>query len=140
MYCCFFLAVHCHKCVPYTAKLLRGKTFAVMHKTHHSLKNFCGASGPCHYVLYTANDSRGKLSQLAKKPRKLRKFSPSKVLPYTVCPYVAISYSVNHKTFISLNFCRLQYIRSHWNQNILCFSIYKPGDCYCYKYNIKEVT
>ena len=55
-----------------------------MHKTHHSLENFRGASGPCHYVLYTANNSRGKLSRLAKKPRKPRKFSPSKVLPYTV--------------------------------------------------------
>ena len=40
--------------VPYTAKLSRGKTFAVVHKTHHSLENFHGASGPCHYVLYTA--------------------------------------------------------------------------------------
>ena len=72
--------------LPYTAKLSRGKTFAVLHKTHYSLENFCGASGPCYYVLYTANDSRGKLSQLAKKSRKLRKFSPSKVLLYTVIP------------------------------------------------------
>ena len=71
--------------IPYTAKLSRGKTFAVVHKTHHSLENFRGASGPCHYVLYTANDSRGKLSRLAKKPQK---FSPSKVLPYTVCHYL----------------------------------------------------
>ena len=70
--------------IPYTAKLSRGKTFAVVHKTHHSLENFRGASGPCHYILYTANDSRGKLSRMAKKQRKPRKFSPSKVLPYTV--------------------------------------------------------
>ena len=61
--------------IPYKAKLSRGKTFAVVHKTHHSLENFRGASGPCHYVLYTANDSRGKLSRLAKNresfpPRK----------------------------------------------------------------------
>ena len=70
--------------IPYTAKLSRGETFAVVHKTHYSLENFRGASGPCHYVLYTANDSRGKLSRLAKKPRKPRKFSPSEVLPYTV--------------------------------------------------------
>ena len=48
--------------IPYTAKLSRGKTFAVVHKTHYSLENFHGVSGPCHYVLYTANDSRGKLS------------------------------------------------------------------------------
>ena len=54
--------------LPYTAKLSREKTFAVVHKMHYSLENFCGASGPCHYVLYTANDSRGKLSRLAKKP------------------------------------------------------------------------
>ena len=67
--------------IPYTAKFLKGKTFVVVHKTHYSLQNFHGASGPCHYVLYTANDSRGKLSGLAKKPQK---FSPSKVLPYTV--------------------------------------------------------
>ena len=62
--------------IPYTEKLSRGKTFAVVHKTHHSLENFHGASGPCHYVLYTASDSRGKLSRLAKKPRKFppRKF------------------------------------------------------------------
>ena len=69
------------KHIPYTAKLSRGKTFAVVHKTHHSLENFRGASGPCHYVLCTASDSRGKLSRLANKPQK---FSPSKVLPYTV--------------------------------------------------------
>ena len=65
----------------YMAKLSRGKTFTVVHKTHYSLGNFRGASGPCHYVLYMASDSRGKPSQLAKKPWK---FSPSKVLPYTV--------------------------------------------------------
>ena len=53
-------------CIPYTAKLSMGKTFAVVHKTHYSLENFRGASGPCLYVLYTANDSRGKLLQLAK--------------------------------------------------------------------------
>ena len=38
----------------------------VVHKTHYSLENFRGASAPCHYVLCIANDSRGKLSQLAK--------------------------------------------------------------------------
>ena len=87
--------------IPYTAKLSRGKTFAVVHKTHHSLENFRGASGPCHYILYTANDSRGKLSRLAKKPRKPRKFSPSKVLPYTVyqanpsCPCYSLYLCVN---------------------------------------------
>ena len=59
----------------YAAKLSRGKTFAVVHKAHYSLENFCGTSGPCHYVLYTANDSRVKLLRLAKKPQKLGKFS-----------------------------------------------------------------
>ena len=66
------------------AKPLRGKTFAVVHKPHHSLGNLRGASGPCHYVPYTASDSRGKPSGLAKKSQKPQKFSPSKVLPYTV--------------------------------------------------------
>ena len=47
-----------------------GKTFAVVHKTHYSLENFRGASGRDHHVLYTANDSRGKLSRLAIKPQK----------------------------------------------------------------------
>ena len=61
--------------VPYTAKLSQLCT------KHYLLENFRSASGPCHYVLYTVNDSRGKLLRLVKKPRK---FSPSKVLPYTV--------------------------------------------------------
>ena len=60
----------------------RGRKLSQLCTKHHSLENFRGASGPCHYLLYTANDSRVKLSRLAKKPRK---FSPSKVLPYTVC-------------------------------------------------------
>jgi len=50
------------------AKLSSGKTFAVVHKIHHSLENFRGASGRGHHVLYTASDSRGKLSRLAEKP------------------------------------------------------------------------
>ena len=64
--------------IPYTAKLSRRKTFAVVHKTHYSLENFRGASGLCHYVLYTESDSRGKLLQ------KTAKVFPLKVLPYTV--------------------------------------------------------
>ena len=63
---------------PYTAKLSCGKTFAVVHKIHHSLENFHGASGCAHHVLYTASDSRGKLS------RSTEKRTHSKVLPYTV--------------------------------------------------------
>ena len=43
--------------IPYTAKLSRDKTFVVVHKTRYSLEKFHGASGPCYYVLYTANDS-----------------------------------------------------------------------------------
>ena len=58
-------------CIPYTAKLSRGKTFAVVHKTQYSLENFRGASGRGHLVLYTANDLRGKLLRLAKKLQKL---------------------------------------------------------------------
>ena len=53
---------HFQQELPYMAKLSRGKIFTVVHKTHYSLENFHGASGPCHYVLYTANDSRGKLT------------------------------------------------------------------------------
>ena len=66
----------------YMAKLSSGKTFTVVHKIHYSLENFRGASGRGHHVLYTASVTRGKVSQSAKKPRK---FSHSKVLPYTVC-------------------------------------------------------
>ena len=69
--------------VPYTAKLLRGETFAVVHKTDYSLENFHSALGPCHYVLYTASDSRGKLSRLAKNCENCKSFPPRKVLPYT---------------------------------------------------------
>ena len=92
----------------YTEKLSRGKTFAVLHKTHHSLEKFRGASGPCHYVLYTANDSRGKLSRLAKKPRK---FSPSKVLPYTVYSKIELvkgQAKFSHKTHRSMIDAMLQ--------------------------------
>ena len=49
------------------AKLLNGKTFAVTHKIHYSMKNFRGASGLGHHVLYTASDSRGKLLQSTEK-------------------------------------------------------------------------
>ena len=67
---------------PYKVRYtIYGKTFAVVHKTHYSLENFRGASGPYYYVLYTVNDSRGKLSRLAKNRES---FPPSKVLPYTV--------------------------------------------------------
>ena len=36
------------------------------------------ASGPYHYVLYTANDSRGKLSRLAKNCENHESFPPQK--------------------------------------------------------------
>ena len=45
--------------IPYTAKLLSGKTSVVTHKIHYSLENLRGASGCGHHVLYTASDSRG---------------------------------------------------------------------------------
>ena len=48
--------------IPYTPKLSSGKTFVVVHEIHHSLENFCGASGRGHRVQYTASESRGKLS------------------------------------------------------------------------------
>jgi len=53
--------------LPYTAKLSSGKPFAVVHKIHYSLENFRSASGRGHHVLYTASDSRGKLSQSTEK-------------------------------------------------------------------------
>ena len=68
--------------IPYTAKLSRGKTFAVVHRTHYSLENFRGASGPCHYVLYTANDSRGNFCDWLK----------------------------NHESFPPRKFCRIRYL------------------------------
>ena len=68
-------------CLPHT---VYGKTFAVVHKIHYSLENFCSVSGCGHHILYTASDSRGKLLRSAEKSRILRKFSHSKVLPYTV--------------------------------------------------------
>ena len=61
-----------------TAKLSSGKTFTVVHKIHYSLENFRGVSG---HGLYTASDSRAKLSRSAEKPQK---FYHSKVLPCTV--------------------------------------------------------
>ena len=59
----------------YTAKPLRGKTFAVVHKIHYSLANFRGASG---HGLYTASDSREKLSRSAEK---LQNHETVKVFP-----------------------------------------------------------
>ena len=44
-----------------------GKTFVVVHKIHYSLGIFRGASERGHHVLYTASDSRGKLSRSAEK-------------------------------------------------------------------------
>ena len=67
-----------HIYIPYTAKLSRGKTFAVVHKAHYSLENFRGASGQGHYVLYTESDSRGKFSRLAKKHENRESFPPRK--------------------------------------------------------------
>ena len=64
---------HCYSLSTVYGKTFEGKTFAVVHKTHYSLENFRGASGPCHYVLYMANDSRGKLLQLSKKTVKTAK-------------------------------------------------------------------
>ena len=57
--------------LPYMAKLSNGKAFAVV---HFSLENFHSVSGRGHHVLYTARDSRGKLSRSAKKPTKVFPF------------------------------------------------------------------
>ena len=56
-----------HVITLYTAKLLSGKTFVVVHKIHNLLENFCGASGRGHHVLYTVSDSRRKLLRLTEK-------------------------------------------------------------------------
>ena len=76
--------MHVTGAVPYTGKLSSRKTFAIGTQNYYSRENFRGASGHGHHVLYTASDSRGKLSRLTEKPRKTRKFSHSKVFPYTV--------------------------------------------------------
>ena len=49
------------------AKLSSGKIFAVGTLNNHSRENFRGASGRGQHVLYTASDSRGKLSQSTEK-------------------------------------------------------------------------
>jgi len=65
--------------LPYMAKLLN---FCSCAQTLFTVKLWIhSALGLSHYVLYTANDSREKLSWLAKKPWK---FSSLKVLPHTV--------------------------------------------------------
>ena len=64
------------KIIPYTAKLLSGKTFVVVHKIHYSLENFRGASACDHHVLYTASDSRGKLLRSTEKTAKNTKVFP----------------------------------------------------------------
>ena len=77
--------------VPYTAKPLSGKTFAVVHKIHYSLENFRGASGRGHHVLYTASDSRRKLLRSTEKPQK---FSHLKVSLYTVY-YIGSNFGIS---------------------------------------------
>ena len=76
--------------IPYTAKLSRGKTFTVVHKIHHSLKNFRGASGRGHHVPYTASDSSGKLSQSAEKPQKAWKFPLESVAVHSIAKIIII--------------------------------------------------
>ena len=55
---------------------------------HEYIATYMYAQMTC--ILYAAKLSRGKLSRLAKKLQKPRKFPPSKVLPYTVyeCTFV----------------------------------------------------
>ena len=81
-YNCCILAILLKPCPTVYGKTFKWENFrGCAHKIHYSLENFHGASGRGHHVLYTASDSRGKLSRSAEKPRK---FSHSKVLPYTV--------------------------------------------------------
>ena len=50
--------------------MIGGENFTVVHKTPYSLENCCGADHQGHYVPYTASDSCGKLSRLARKNHK----------------------------------------------------------------------
>ena len=68
--------------IPYTVKLSSGRTFAVVHKIHYSLKNFRSASGCGHHILYTASDSRGKLLRSTEKPQKTQSFPTRKYAVY----------------------------------------------------------
>jgi len=104
-------------CIPYAAKLLRGKTFAVVRKIH---KNFHGVSGLGHRALYTATDSRGKLLRSAEKPQK---FSPSKVFPYTV-RYDNIKLKLNNKLMISLIIILQLYYENSVFLAVWCSGIY----------------
>ena len=68
-YIATYAYIHAYN-IPYTAKLLRGKTFTVVCKIHYSLENFRIGSGCDHHVLHTTSDSRGKLSRSAENLRK----------------------------------------------------------------------
>ena len=57
----------------------------VVHKTCYLLENVQSAFDQGNDVPYTANDSRGKILQLAKELQNLQNFSPSKYFPCTVC-------------------------------------------------------
>ena len=70
--------------------------------TSYSLENFRGASGRGHHVLYTASDLRGKLSRSTEKLQKPQKFSPSKVLPYTVFDKRLIHWSGLREYFLEI--------------------------------------
>ena len=59
------------------AKLSRGKTFVVV-PTY--IIHWCGPSGRGHHVLYTASDSRGKLSQSAENRENRESFPPQKLI------------------------------------------------------------
>ena len=58
--------------LPYTVKLSSGKTFAVVHKIHYSLENFCGVSGRSHHTLYMHSKLfKGKTFAIGSKTAKV---------------------------------------------------------------------
>ena len=67
--------------IPYTAKLSRGKTFVVVHKTHYSLR--CIRPMPL-CTVHMQQMILGENFHDWLKSAKTVRVSPSKVLPYTV--------------------------------------------------------
>ena len=61
--------------LPYKANVSKGKTFAVVHKTHSSLENFCDASGRGHHLQYTAIDSGENFHSWLKSGKNSKSFS-----------------------------------------------------------------
>ena len=92
----------CSPCILYTAKLLSGKTFVIVHKMHYSLENFRGTSGRGHHVLYTASDSKGKLLRSTEKPQNRKSFPTRKFccIQYFIINVVTTNTGVHVKHYL----------------------------------------